>query len=89
MQKQFRKSTDPYKLNKNYYNDQFGESKDVRRSGNRQYQKKGSRSQNPKIKKNNPAHFKLNGSFGNPFSEKKPQSSKKKVMSGVQVPNFA
>jgi hypothetical protein len=60
-----------------------------RPSTNRNYYNKGSRSQNPKTKGANQRFFDLNSSFGNPKSEKKINQRNPKLISEIEVPNFA
>jgi len=59
-----------------------------RQSVNRQYYKKGSRSQNPKSKGITNRFFDLNSSFGDSKSEKKIDERNKKMIREIQVPNF-
>jgi hypothetical protein len=88
--KKERKSIDPYQMGPSPYYDLFPKTSKDRQGGNaRQFGKKASRSQNPNMKSNKRKHIDLNGSFGNPISEKKNNQSSRNPWSGVQVPNFA
>lgn len=58
------------------------------RPGNRQFQKKGSRSQNPNSKKDTKKLYDLNSSFGNSNPAQREKPPMRKVGPSRPVPNF-
>ena len=87
-----RKSSDPYQMNSLNNPGTYrgkGNGGYSRPSTNRNYYKKGSRSQNPKTKSTNNRFFDFNSSFENVKSEQKINHKRRKVVTEIEVPNFA